>query len=180
MYPQLCRLIFVPLIATLGLHAVVLKAPSPSSTPGLLQLTRQAGYIFSGTVLSIEQVQPKGQSEVATVRVTFHVDVVVRGLSSRETFSILEWAGLWGSGDGYHPGERVLLFLYPSSRLGLSSPVNGSFGHFKLDSNGRLLLDAQRMAGLQIDNPISISLPGKKVSINSRDLVRAIRQVGNR
>lgn len=163
------------------LCGVIIKgpAPSPSAPPSLLQLTQRAGFIFSGTVLSIERIEPKAQNEVATVRITFRVDQAVRGVSSRQTFAIREWAGLWDSGDRYRTGEQVLLFLYQSSKLGLTSPVNGNFGHFKLDKNGKILLDAQRLAALQIKIPTTDPLSGKRFSLSSRDLVRAVRRVGD-
>src|SRR5882724_3305472 len=88
------------------LYAIIIKTLPAPPAPSLLQLTQRAGYIFAGTVLSVEQVQPKSQSEVATVRITFRIDQAVRGVSSRQIFAIREWAGLWDSGDRYHRGEQ--------------------------------------------------------------------------
>ena len=172
-------LAFFSLLFAPHLYAVIVKGPATPTAPTLLQLTQRAGYIFSGTVLTVERVQPKAQNEVATVRITFRVDQAVRGVSSRQTLTIREWAGLWDSGEHYRPGEQVLLFLYQSSKLGLTSPVNGNFGHFKLDNNGKILLDAQRLAALQIATPVPSHRSSKKFSINSRDLVRAIRRAGD-
>ncbi|GAC1428679.1 MAG: hypothetical protein NVS1B11_11280 [Terriglobales bacterium] len=42
--------------------------------------------------------------------------------------------------DRYFVGERLLLFLYPPSKLGLTSPVGGSLGRFNLDSAGNVAL----------------------------------------
>ncbi len=33
-------------------------------------------------------------------------------------------------------GQHILLFLYPPSRLGFTSPVGGPLGQIALDSNG--------------------------------------------
>jgi hypothetical protein len=139
-------------------------------------LTKKAGYIFSGTVLSIERVPPKSQNEVATVQITFRVNQAIRGVSSRQILTILEWAGLWDSGDRYRRGEHVLLFLYQPSRLGLTSPVSGDFGRFKLDSRGRIMLNATRLQALQIDKPTPLPASRGTITVNSRDLVRAINR----
>jgi len=156
------------------------ERPAPTSPPTLFQLTNRAGYIFSGTVLSVERTQPKTQNEVATVRITFRVNQAVRGVSSRQIFAIREWAGLWDASERYRAGEQVMLFLYPSSKLGLTSPVNGNFGHFKMDRNGKMLLDAQRLAALQIATPVRLPAALKKIPVDSRDFLRAIRRVGER
>ncbi len=182
MHSRFCSLLCVLLLSGSGLSARVIKIapppPPPRSAPTLLQLTQKAGYIFSGTVLSVERDRPQASDEVATVRITFRVDQALRGVSSRQTLTVREWAGLWDSGDRYFPGEQVLLFLYQPSKLGLTSPVNGNFGRFKLDNRGQILLDAQRLADLQIQTPASPGPPpGKKVTLGSNVMFRAIRQV---
>ena len=179
MHPPFCRVALFLFLSTPWLSAVLIKTPPAPSVPTLQQLTRKAGYIFSGTVLSVEQIQPKAQNDVATVRITFRVNQAVRGVASRQIFTIHEWAGLWESGDRYRKGEQVLLFLYQSSKLGLTSPVNGAYGRFKLDSSGKILLNAARLAALQIDIPVSNPAPSGTTSIPSRDLVRAIRRAGD-
>jgi len=34
----------------------------------------------------------------------------------------------------------VLLFLYPNSKLGLTSPVGGALGRYRVDNAGRVLV----------------------------------------
>ena len=156
------------------------KAPPPPTPPTLQQLTQRAGYIFSGTVLTVERVPPKTSNEVATINITFKVNQAVRGVAARQILTIHEWAGLWQSGDRYRPGEQVMLFLYRPSKVGLTSPVNGELGRFNLDNHGKTLMDAQRLTGLQIATPVVPEHPSKgKISISSRDLVRAIRKGGD-
>jgi len=85
------------------------------------QLVRAAGTIFSGTVTRIERrAATRGQS-VETVSVTFRVENAVRGASPGQNLTITQWIGLWTSGQRYRVGERVLLVLYPKSKLGLTS-----------------------------------------------------------
>jgi hypothetical protein len=112
--------------------------------PYLHPIIRPAGYIFAGTVQSVTKISPL-TSSVATVQISFHVDEAFRGVRTGQTLSIREWAGLWNSGERYRPGERVLLFLYPASKLGLTSPVGGAMGRFAVSSKGRVIVPPGRV-----------------------------------
>lgn len=98
---------------------------------------RSAGMIFSGTVLKIEHLHSAGFPGVT--QVTFRVESAMRGARRGQTLMVREWAGLWSSGERYRTGERVLLFLYPRSKLGLTSPVGGPSGRYEVDHAGRVL-----------------------------------------
>jgi hypothetical protein len=75
--------------------------------------------------------------------VTFRVEQGIRGdVRGGESFSIAEWAGLWSDGPRYRIDERLVLFLYPTSKLGLTSPVAGRWGRVALDVRSRLQLPA--------------------------------------
>ncbi len=107
------------------------RAPSDAT---LAQLSRHAGFIFRGRVLSVERSKPR-HGTVTTVQITFEVVEGIRGVRTGERLTIQEWAGLWGAGQPrYHPGQELLLFLYPRSRLGLTSPVGGELGVFPIDA----------------------------------------------
>jgi len=135
------------------------------------QIVNAAGTIFSGRVTSVGQIPSSpGESHASTV-VTFRVEHGLRGIATGEILTIHEWAGLWRSGERYQVGESVLLFLYPPSKLGLTSPVAGAMGRFALDSQGRILLNGQHSANLA-DDPI---LGGKAV-IPYADFARAVRR----
>jgi hypothetical protein len=108
-------------------------------------VTQSSGYIFAGTVKSVERVAPKGNG-VATVEINFHVDQGLRGVRTGQMLAIREWAALWESGESYRLGERVLLFLYPPSKLGLTSPVQGPMGRFKIGPDGQIVLDPGRIS----------------------------------
>jgi hypothetical protein len=94
--------------------------------------------IFSGTALRVEHLNPASPNAVASTRITFRVQTAIRGVRRGQIIQIREWDGLWNSGERYQPGERVLLFLYPPSRLGLTSPVGGRLGRFRVDDVGRI------------------------------------------
>lgn len=115
--------------------------PGPPHPPAI---SRSSGYIFAGTVQSVERVSPQPRS-VATVQISFHVDEAIRGVRTGQMLVIREWAGLWNSGERYRPGERVLLFLYPPSKLGLTSPVGGTMGRFAVGPRGRVRVPPGRV-----------------------------------
>ena len=125
----------------------------PVRTPGsgFSELVRASGMIFSGTVTGIERRPANQDQTLATVAITFHVDKAMRGARFGEHITISQWIGLWSSGQRYRIGERVLLFLYPPSKLGLTSCVAGPRGRFHIDRWGRVLLSAQHLSAFRTD-----------------------------
>jgi hypothetical protein len=110
-------------------------------------LTGSSGYIFAGTVLSVERDAQTESGGVAAVRIAFRVDQAIRGVRKGQVLTIREWAGLWNSGERYRSGEHLLLFFYSPSKLGLTSPVGGSLGRFAVDSAGNVIFDNAGLAG---------------------------------
>src|SRR5579872_5971207 len=153
MLSQLWKLFVVVLSLTLMPVSLWAEQPSrllpPTIRPGssppqhATPLTPNAGYIFAGTVKSINRTAPK-KNTVGTVQINFHVDQGMRGVRTGQALTVREWAGLWSSGERYRVGERVLLFLYPPSKLGLTSPVQGALGRFNIGSDGRIGVDPRR------------------------------------
>lgn len=145
-----------------------------SLAPTMQQLTRQSGLIFAGTVLKVAHSPAAQTGELATVRTTFHVEQAIRGVRAGQVVEIREWAGLWDSGEQYRAGERVLLLLYPRSKLGLTSPVGGSLGRFSVNSDGEVILrSAQHLA---LSSSFRSAGVGRETSrVSARDLLRAIQ-----
>jgi hypothetical protein len=172
-------LFFVPFISAFvacGLAAQtttdLMPATQAFNVLTLRQLTRSSGYIFAGTVTAIQPVKT-APNRLATIRITFRVDQAIRGVRVGQFFTAREWAGLWGSAERYRAGQRLLLFLYPTSKLGLTSPVGGSQGRFALDSRGEFVLGQERT----IANPLARSpWNGNKLRVGIREFRRAIRQ----
>jgi hypothetical protein len=117
--------------------AVDLSSPMPMHI--FRPVLRDSAKIFSGTVLQVEHRHSDSSSALATTRILFRVDQAIRSVKRGQVVEVNEWAGLWQSGERYHRGERVLLFLYPPSKLGLTSPVGNRAGRFSLDRAGRVL-----------------------------------------
>jgi hypothetical protein len=144
------------------------KNPTFPGTNGLLEITRAAGIIFSGHVTSVGRAPSAGRAYAST-SITFQVEHPMRGTKAGESLTIHEWSGLWTRGEHYRVGERVLLFLYPPSRLGLTSPVAGIGGRFAVDPHGRVLINAQNRAALSAD-PLSTA----RTAIPYADFARAV------
>jgi len=125
--------------------------PVPPGTIGFPQIARAAGTIFSGTVTAIARRPATRSQAVETVAITFHVERALRGTTPGDNLTISQWIGLWSTGQRYRVGERVLLFLYPPSKLGLTSSVAGPMGRFSVDPLGRVLLSAQHLSAFRTD-----------------------------
>jgi hypothetical protein len=141
---------------------------------GFPQFARAAGMIFSGTVTKVEPrpATPASGHAVTTVAITFHVENAIRGATPGQELTISQWIGAWSSGQRYRVGERVLLFLYPPSKLGLTSCVGGAMGHFVVDPQGRVLLTAQHLAAFRTD-----SVLGGKSRVYFSDFALAVKRL---
>jgi hypothetical protein len=146
----------------------------PPGTIGFPLIARAAGIIFSGTVTAIGH-HPGIRNQPETAAITFHVEQAIRGAAPGEDLTILEWTGVWSSGQRYRVGERALLFLYSPSKLGLTSCVGGAIGRFTLDPFGHVLLSAQQRAYFRAD-PIL----GGKPALRFSDFAQAVRRAGQR
>jgi hypothetical protein len=135
------------------------------------QLVHAAGIIFSGRVTFIGRAALTSGQDAASTAVTFQVEHAMRGASAGQNLTIHEWAGLWNSGERYHVGERLLLFLYSPGKLGLTSPVAGAMGRFAMDSQGKIVMSAEHVQALAED-PI---LGGKTV-VAYTDFALAVRR----
>jgi hypothetical protein len=151
--------------------------PETPVIPKLHLLARKAGYIFSGRVKSVERIAPSAANSVPVMRVTFQVDKGFLGVRSGQELVIHECAGVWQSGESYRPGEKVLLFLYPPSKLGLTSPVGGMSGRFAVDPGGRIIIDPGRTGlGPPRRLPPMEGIP-KTILLRPEDFARALRTV---
>lgn len=165
-------------LALISLSAAGQDLPARQLLPAISNLrllTRNSGYIFDGTVVSVEQPAQNEANAVAMVQITFRVEQAIRGTRSGQVLTIREWAGLWNSGERYRPGERLLLFLYSPSKLGLTSPVGGPVGRFAVDSGGNAKIENGRLPTLPLD-PSSQTQLREKHRVNARTLALAIQR----
>jgi hypothetical protein len=142
------------------------------------QLSRRAGMIFAGTVLNV--AAPDASTNRASagappaVELRFRVDQPIVGVESGQILTIHEWSGAWSMHRPMSNGQHILLFLYPRSQLGLTSPVGGSLGQVVLDSSGTYVskneLPARQAAFLRSDKKTVTQ------SVTVVQLERAIRR----
>lgn len=164
-------------LALLSLPAAGQPSQADQRLPAISNLrvlTQNSGYIFDGTVLSVQAV-PNDDHDLATMQITFRVEQAIRGTRAGQILTIREWAGLWNSGEPYHVGERLLLFLYSPSTLGLTSPVGGAAGRFAVDSSGNAVIENGRLPALLFDPASRAQLRDRK-RVNARALVLAIQR----
>lgn len=158
--------------------------------PQWKQMSRRAGLIFVGTVLSSSPPSPSGDPLIPTpatippagptIQLSFNVDRAIAGVETGQVLTIHEWAGASSMHRAMRPGQHFLLFLYPPSRLGFSSPVGGEAGEVLLDGSGQNVAAAKlappfkALAAPDPPAPIpSASASSGAVSVNQME--RAIR-----
>ena len=144
---------FVALTAFCQVGAAATAASDQAAAERVLgphwqQLSRRAGLIFTGTVLSGQMQSARMDRPVPSVALRFRVDHGIAGATSGDTLTIHEWVGARTLHPPMRPGDRLLLFLYPPSRLGLTSPIGGAQGQIRLDATGRNVVAAQSAAVL--------------------------------
>jgi hypothetical protein len=153
--------------------------------PRWKQLSRRAGMIFAGTVLTAATptvTTPSVANQIATgqtannqagnnqtaatdrvvpgatlaVQLRFRVDEAIAGVDPGQILTIHEWAGVGSMQRPMRGGEHILLFLYPLSRLGLTSPVGGSLGQVALDASGKNVVAQKPDAAVHLRNGSSM------------------------
>ena len=87
-----------------------------------------AGVIFVGQVTAVRsRTGTDGASGL--MEIDFRIDQAVRGCTSGSTYTLREWAGLWGGSDQrYRVGQRLLMLLHAPGPTGITSPVGGTTG----------------------------------------------------
>jgi len=134
---------FVVLALITAAPGVVCAVRAPRLDPRFRFLVRDSARIFSGEVLKVEHLNLDARGLPAVTRITFKVERAIRGVRHGQVVQVNEWQGLWNAGERYQAGEHVLLFLYPPSKLGLTSPVGGAAGRFRMDDAGRVILSEE-------------------------------------
>ena len=144
--------------------------------PEWKQLSRRAGMIFAGTVLAAAPQSAGTDRAVSgttpTVQLSFHVDLAIAGVERGQVLTIHEWAGAWCLHRPMSKGQHILIFLYPLSRLGLTSPVAGSLGQIALDPSGKYVSKQE----VYVRNQISAKGSVDTNTVSVVQLERAIRR----
>jgi hypothetical protein len=166
-------LLFILFLFVGGLSAQQPAILVSSAPLRLRDVTDHAGTIFVGRVISLEAVPLAPSDQVGSMQITFQVEQGIRGARAGEHFSFREWIGLWSRADRYRVGQRMMLFLYTPSGLGLTSPVGGAAGRLSVDASGQVLLSPTQQQLIQISQTPEV----RSHRVPLRELVRAIRRM---
>jgi hypothetical protein len=169
--------------------------------PQWKQLSRRAGMIFAGTVLTATTLAAATQTlttqtaapdrpvpaalpgTIPSVQLSFRVDLPIAGVERGQILIIHEWAGAWSMHRPMSSGQHILIFLYPLSRLGFTSPVGGSLGQVVLDPSGKIVSNYEQTPsapiGLQNESLPQPPVPLDTRSVSVVQLERAIRSARN-
>jgi len=121
-------------ILSLIIWAAFSNAATASSvrTINLPEMTDSAGMVFYGKCLAVETSSSSG---ILAKRYSFQVIEALKGV---EPSQVVSFQQIDSSGSFripgvpvYQKGQELLLFLYPDSRLGLTSPVGLGQGLFQ-------------------------------------------------
>jgi hypothetical protein len=156
------------------------------------QLSRRAGMIFAGTVLTAATQTVTTQTAATdraapgttpAVQLSFRVDRAIAGVDPGQVLTIHEWVGAWSMHRPMRSGQHILIFLYPPSRLGFTSPVGGPLGQVALDPSGKNVSKYEQKPaaaiGLRNESSVRPRVPVDNGSISVVQLERAIRSARN-
>lgn len=101
----------------------------------LEEITSFSGKIFSGECISSEYIENDPESNLPVVKYSFKVLDGIKDVKDGEIISFKQWDATTNKA-GYLEGERYVLFLYPESELGLTSPVGFLQGKFDIEQKG--------------------------------------------
>ncbi len=101
------------------------------------------------------------------VELSFRVDEAIAGVEPGQILTIHEWAGAWSMHRPMTAGQRILIFLYPLSRLGLTSPVGGTLGQVELDPSGKIAIAHRTGVAISLQNA---STPRSRAAVNDRNV----------
>ena len=155
------------LLLSVGAHAgePSTRTRRPTDPPDLRQITQRAGMIFLGRVETISWKHAPGGGPSDRVRITFKILDGIRGARTGDSLEVQEWSGLWVPGnERYQVGETLMLFLYPRSRLGLTSPVGGDAGRIEITPTQRVVLSPERTSTLL---PRSLRLQKQQMTLET-------------
>ncbi len=98
----------------------------------LEETTEIADRIFAGVCTKTEKIKNDPVSGLPVIKYTFKITEGIKGIKDKSEISFKQWEALSNDNSHYTEGEKYLLFLYPDSRKGLTSPVGFAQGQFEV------------------------------------------------
>lgn len=101
----------------------------------LEEIIAASDRIFAGYLVKSEVIDKDPESELPVVKYTFKISEGIKG-SNKDRITFKQWLPT-ARGEGYERGRKYILFLYPDSSLGVTSPVGlSNQGQFYVESKG--------------------------------------------
>ena len=101
----------------------------------LEEITFASDRIFTGICTGAEEIEDDPESKLSVVQYTFKITEAIKGLQEKEEITFKQWKPTT-DGASYEIGEKYILFLYPNSERGLTSPVGFLQGQFEVEKKG--------------------------------------------
>lgn len=98
------------------------------------EITDSADRVFAGICEKIEVIDRDFVSNLPVVKYTFTVSEAIKGVTT-DKITFTQWKPT-AVDAGYEVGQKYVIFLYPNSRLGLTSPVGYMQGKFEVEKKG--------------------------------------------
>lgn len=101
----------------------------------LEEITSASDRIFTGTCTNVEETEEDPESKLPVFKYTFKITESIKGLEDKEQVTFKQWKPT-AKDAGYEIGKKYILFLYPNSERGLTSPVGFLQGQFEVEKKG--------------------------------------------
>ena len=101
----------------------------------LEEITSASDRIFAGICTGAEEIEEDPESKLPVFKYTFKITEAIKGLNGKEEITFKQWKPTT-NGASYEIGEKYVLFLYPNSERGLTSPVGFLQGQFEIQKKG--------------------------------------------
>ena len=101
----------------------------------LKEIIDDSNRIFTGKCIKAREIEDDPESKLPVIKYTFKVTEGIRGVKTGGEITFKQWQPTI-NGANYEVGEKYVLFLYPDSSRGLTSPVGFSQGQFSVEQKG--------------------------------------------
>ncbi|MBI2995609.1 MAG: hypothetical protein HYY52_02745 [Candidatus Melainabacteria bacterium] len=103
--------------------------------PTLDEIVKSSGKIFAGECKEVKFVEKDLESKLPVYEITFKITEGVKGVHGEKEVTFKQWQPTIRQAS-YEMGKKYILFLYPESERGLTSPVAIQYGKFDILREG--------------------------------------------
>ena len=101
----------------------------------LEEITNAADRIFTGYCTKIEEQESDNESKLPIIKYKFKTVEIIKGTLNKKEITIKQWKHSVREVP-FQKGKKYVVFLYPDSERGLTSPVGLLQGRFDVESKG--------------------------------------------